>query len=94
MFLETLITEINELISSTRKLYYENLAKKLNIPLLQANIYWSVVITVYNPKNCTNSTSFDRQYPISNIQTKVNIFNKFFAKQCTPLKNNSVFPIN
>ena len=28
------------------------------------------------------------------MQTKANIFNKFFAGQCTPLKNNSVLPVN
>ena len=26
------------------------------------------------------------------IQTKANMFNKFFADQCTPLKNDSVLP--
>ena len=25
---------------------------------------------------------------------KANIFNKFFAEQCTPLKNSSVLPVN
>ena len=30
----------------------------------------------------------------TDIKTKANIFNKFFAEQCTPLKNNSVLPIN
>ena len=35
VFLQALITEINELISSTRNVYYDNLAKKLNNPLLQ-----------------------------------------------------------
>ena len=40
VLLETLITEINKLISSTRNLYYENLAKKLNNPLLQAKTYY------------------------------------------------------
>ena len=45
VFLETLITEINELISSTKNLYYENLAKKLNNPLLQAKTYY---INSYN----------------------------------------------
>ena len=34
-FLKALITELNELISSTKTLYYKNLAKKLNNPLLQ-----------------------------------------------------------
>ena len=40
VFLENLITEINELISSTKNLYYENLAKKLNNPLQQAKTHW------------------------------------------------------
>ena len=33
VFLENLITEVDELIYSTKVLYYENLAKKLNSPL-------------------------------------------------------------
>ena len=39
VFLETLINEINEVISSTKSLYYENLGKKLNNQLLQAKTY-------------------------------------------------------
>ena len=35
VFIETLITEINDLITSTKDLYYKNLAKRLNNPLLQ-----------------------------------------------------------
>ena len=31
---------------------------------------------------------------ITDIQTKVNIFNKFFAEQCTPLRNGSVLPVS
>ena len=29
---------------------------------------------------------------VTDISTKANIFNKFFAEQCTPLKNGSVLP--
>ena len=50
VFLETFITEINELISSTKNLYHENLVKKLNNPLLQAKTYWSILKTFYNEK--------------------------------------------
>ena len=39
VFLETLIIEINEFISSTKNLYYETLAKKLENLLLQAKTY-------------------------------------------------------
>ena len=31
---------------------------------------------------------------ITDIKTKANIFNKFFAEECRPLKNDSVLPIN
>ena len=30
---------------------------------------------------------------ITNILEKANIFNEFFASQCTPLENNSKFPL-
>ena len=93
MMIETLTTEINDLITSTKDLYYNNLAKRLNNPLLQAKTYWSILKTFYN----------DKKIPIipplligdkfvTDIQTKANIFNKFFADQCTPLKNGSVLP--
>ena len=50
VFLESLIIEINDLISSTKKLYYANLAKKLNNPLLQAKTFWSILKSFYNEK--------------------------------------------
>ena len=40
LFLESIVNELNELISSTKSLYYENLAKKLNNPLVQIKTYW------------------------------------------------------
>ena len=39
VYLENLIIELNELISSTKALYHENLAQKLNNPLLKAKTY-------------------------------------------------------
>ena len=34
LLLEILITELNELMNTTKALYYQNLSKKLNNPLL------------------------------------------------------------
>ena len=31
---------------------------------------------------------------VTDIQTKANIFNKVFAKQCPSLRNSSVLPVN
>ena len=67
VFLENLITEINELISSTKNLHYET---SLIPPLLVDNKF------------------------VTDIQIKANIFNNFFAEQCTPLKNSSALPLN
>lgn len=36
VLLGTLMTEFSELVSTTKALYYENIGKKLNDPLLQA----------------------------------------------------------
>ena len=95
VFTESLIAELNDLISYTKDLYHENLAKTLNNPLLQAKTYWSILKSFYN----------DRKVPIilppliddkfvTYIQTKRNIFNKFFADQCQPLNNASDLPTN
>ena len=50
IFLENLITELNELISSTKASHYENLGQKLNNPLLQAETYWSILKAFYGDK--------------------------------------------
>ena len=50
LFLETFITKLNELISSTKILYFKNLAKKLKNSLLQAKTYCSFLKTFYNDK--------------------------------------------
>ena len=94
-FLKALITELNELISSTKTLYYENLAKKLNNPLLQAKNYWSILKTFYDDKKIPliPPLLIDNKF-VTDIQTKANIFNKFFAEQCTPLRSGSVLPVN
>ena len=88
-------SDLNELISSTKTLYYENLAQKLNNPLLQAKTYWSIFKTFYNDKKIPliPPLLIDDKF-VTDIQTKANIFNKFFAEQCTPARNDSVLPVN
>ena len=75
------------------KLYILNLI--LIFPLLQAKAYWSILKIFYNkntipliPPLLVNDKF------VTDINTKACIFNKFFAEQCTPLKNDSVLPVN
>ena len=86
-FLESLTTELNELISSIKTLYYENLAKKLNNPLLQAKTYCSILKTFYNDKKIPliPPLLIEDKF-VSDIQTKANIFNKFFYGAMYPSK--------
>ena len=96
MFLETIANELNELISSTKALYYDNLAKKLNNPLLQAKTYWPILKKFYNDKKIPQipPVLVDDKFVTDIQKLKANVFNKFFAEQCTPLDNNSSLPVN
>ena len=95
ILIESLVNELNDLISQTKTLYYENLAKKLNNPLLHAKTYWSILKTFYNDKKIPliPPLLIDGTF-ITDTQAKANIFNNFYAEQCTPLKNNSMLPTN
>ena len=95
VFIECLISEIYKIITSTKELYYKFLANELNNPMLQAKIYWSILKTIYNNNKIPIIPPFliDSKF-LTDIKTKANIFNKFFADQCTPLKNGSVLPIS
>ena len=62
---------------------------------MQAKTYWSILKTFYNEKiiPLIPPLLVDDKH-VTDIKTKANIFNKYFAEQCTLLKSNSVLPIN
>ena len=95
VLLETLMTEFSELVSTTKALYYENLGKKVNNPLLQVKAHWSILKTFCNGKKILviSPLLIDDKF-VTDMKAKANIFNKFFAEQCTPLKNESKLPSN
>ena len=83
------------MVSSAKTLYYENLAKKLNNPLLQPKTYWSILKTFYNDKKIPLIPPLlIKDKFVTDIKTKADIFNNFFAEQCTPLHNDSKLPPN
>ena len=65
------------------------------LPLLQTKTYWSIPKTFYNDKKIPLIPPLllgDKH--VTDIKTKANIFNEYFAEQCTLLKNSGVLPIN
>ena len=62
---------------------------------MQAKTYWSILNTFYNDKSppLIPPLLVDDKH-VTDIKTKTNIFNEYFAEQCTLLKNSSVLSIN
>ena len=95
ILIERLGNELSDLICQTKALYYEKLAREPNNPLLPAKTYWLILKTFYKGKKVSliPPVLIDDKF-ITDIKTKANIFNKFFADQCTPLKNNDILTTN
>ena len=67
----------------------------MNNPLLQAKTYWSILKSFYNDRKVPLILPLliDDKF-VTDMQTKTNIFNKFFANHCQPLNNASDLPTN
>ena len=88
-----LSTEICTLILERKEKYYHDLSMKLNDPKTSAKTYWSILKSFYNdskipliPPLLVNNKI------VSDFTEKANLFNDFFATQCTPLSKHSVVP--
>ena len=91
--LQNLATDISEMISIRKDEYYDHLSKKLNNPNTSAKTYWSILKSFYKgtkvpliPPLLVNNKA------VSDFTEKANLFNDFFASQCTPISNNSALP--
>ena len=63
--------------------------------MLQAKTYWSILKSFYNYRKVPliPLLLIDDKF-VTDIETKINIFNKFFADQCQPLNNAIDLPTN
>ena len=63
--------------------------------MLQAKAYWSILKSFYNYRKVPliPPLLIDDKF-VTDIETKINIFNKFFADQCQPLNNAIDLPTN
>ena len=84
---------VSNLIATTKDSYFTDLGKRLNDPKTGPKTYWSILKRFLNKikiptippllVNGTFETDFGR---------KADIFNVFFAKQCSIINNGSVLP--
>ena len=72
---------LETLIVTTKALYYENLGKKQNNPLVQAKTYWSILKTFYNCKKIPLIPPLlVNDKFVTEMKMKADIFNKFFLQ--------------
>ena len=80
-------------IEKSKKYYYTRISTKLMDPTTSPKAYWSLLKTVLNNKKipCIPPIYHNNNY-ITDFKEKAQIFNNFFAKQCTLVENSSKLP--
>ena len=93
--LNALTIDISHAISSSKLKYHERLANKLNDPKTVPKTYWSILKTFVNSSKIPLIPPLlvDNKL-VTNFLYKANLFNNFFAKQCTLISNDSKVPVN
>ena len=86
----------NQLIQSihtAKQRYFKKISKKLCDPLTSTKCYWSLLKTILNEKKlpCIPPIFHNNKY-VTDFKEKSEIFNSFFANQCSLIPNNSILP--
>ena len=81
------------LIKERKQNYYQKLSNSLNDPQILPKKYWSILHRFLNiRKSPTIPPIRHNDKMVTDISEKANIFNSFFAKQCSILKTDSILP--
>ena len=83
----------NKLIKEAKLAYYTNLGNKLSDHAIWHKQFWTAYKKIADKKRNTNIPPIiDNDIYISNSEKKADIFNEYFANQCTINDNGSVLP--
>ena len=81
-----LSNECTKTILEAKEKYIRHLSQKLSDSSTEPKTYWKTINHfINNEKTSVIPHSLVNDKTISNFSEKVNLFNKFFASQCTPL---------
>ena len=91
--LQFAIMELLDYITERKNEYNFQLSQILNNPATSSKTYWTVLKTFYSGKKIPliPPLIINNQL-ITDFQEKANYFNLYFARQCTPIENDSSIP--
>ena len=85
--------ENSKKIFDAKNSYYLKLGKKLSDPRIGIKEYWSVLNRMIQKKKFSNIPPLlENGLFVTNIDTKANIFNDYFVKQCCAITTGSTLP--
>ena len=91
--INALSNECTKSILEAKEKNISQLSQKLIDPSTEPKTYWKIINRfVNNKKTPIIPPLLVSNKIVSNFSEKANLFNKFFASQCTPLENNSSLP--
>ena len=81
-------------IEGSKKKYYLRISKKLMDSATSAKTYWSILKALLNNKKipCIPPLFHEGKY-VTDFKKKAELFNSFFAKQCSIIQNSSKLPL-
>ena len=89
----TKLNECTEIILAAKEKYINELSKKLSNPETAPKTRWKILNRFLSNKKIPSiPPPLVNGEMISNFSKKAELFNKFFASQCTPLSNTSTVP--
>ena len=90
---EYLQNELKTLIEANKEKYYSRISKIMMNPLTSTKTYWSILKSFLKNKKipCIRPLFHQNRY-ISKYRDKAELFNNFFANQCSLIKISNVLP--
>ena len=84
-----------KMVATAKESYFKSLGSKLSDPKHGIKTYWSILNRLVNKKKTSNVPPLlVNNTIVSDIHSKTNIFNDYFAQQCTVLSTSNVIPIH
>ena len=93
--LEHLQNRLNNSIDSSKHNYYLRIADKLNSIQKSSKAYWSLLKSFINNKKISIIPPIlHNNALVTDFKKKAELFNYYFANQCTLINSNSTLPVN